>query len=311
MRAHGLHSLRSSLRPPGSRPARGDLLLLLVPVVWGLNFIIIKAALGQFSSPQSFNALRWILASGILGVAVAARRDSLRIAPRDWGRIIVVAILGNVLQQVTFINGIQLTTAGHSALMMGLSPLMVALVSAGRGIEEVGARTWTEIGLSLLGLVILVRPAAGQAASEMFVGDLLTLASAGCWAVYSLLTRRLTLVYSPTAITAVAMGVATIVLVAIGLPDLRAQSWASVRWTGWAGLVYSGGLTIAFGYLTWGLAIRRVGSTRTSILSNLTPVVALVAAWGLLGERLDLWQMLGAGMVVGGTALARGGGPAS
>jgi len=294
-----------------SHPALGNLLLLLVPVVWGLNFIIIKAALNQFSSPQSFNALRWILASGILGIAVAVRRDSLRIAPRDWGRIIAVAILGNVLQQVTFINGIRLTTAGHSALMMGLSPLVVALVSAARGLEDVRARTWAGIGLSLFGLVILVRPATDQGGSGMFVGDLLTLASAACWAVYSLLARRLTLAYSPTVVTAVAMGTATIVLVAIGLPDLRTQSWTSVRWTGWASLAYSGGLTIAFGYLAWGLAIRRVGSTRTSIVSNLTPVVALIAAWALLGERLDPWQMLGAGMVVGGTALARGGDAAS
>src|SRR5207245_8287371 len=156
--AHGFplpHHVMTNAQP---RPALGDGILLLVPVVWGLNFIVIKSALGQFSSPQSFNALRWLLASAVLAVAVAARRDSLRIAPGHWGRILMIAGLGNVLQQLTFINGIRLTTAGHSALMMGLSPVMVALVSAGLGLEEVGPRIWAGMGLSLAGLVVLVRP---------------------------------------------------------------------------------------------------------------------------------------------------------
>lgn len=291
---------------PGRRLTPADLLFFLfVPVVWGLNFIVIKDALAQFTSPQGFNALRWILATGVLLTLVAVRGDPLWIAPRDWGRLLLIAGVGNVLQQLTFINGIRLTTAGHSALIMGLSPVMVALGGATLGLERVGRRTWAGIVLSVLGVALLVRPRTVGLPDTAFTGDLLTLASAACWALYTLASRSLALRYPPAAVAAITVALATAVLVAIGVPALQAQTWSEVRWTGWGGLFYSGGLTIAFGYALWAMALRRIGTARTAILGNLTPVVAVVAAWILLGERLDVWQALGAILVLGGIALAR------
>ncbi len=53
----------------------------------------------------------------------------------------------------------------------------------------------------------------------------------------------------------------------------------------------------------WSVAIRRIGTARTAVLANLAPVVALIAAWALLGERLDAPQVLGAALVIGGVSL--------
>ncbi len=288
------------------RPHPADLLLFVfVPVVWGLNFIIIKRVLPAFPSPQSFNAVRWILATGVLLALVAVRRDPLRVAPADWGRLLLVAGVGNVLQQVTFVNGIRLTTAGHSALIMGLSPVMVALAGAALGLERVTRRTWAGIALSVAGLVLLVRPGGASAPPTALLGDLLTLASAACWALYTLASRPLAVRYPPAATTALTVTMATAVLIVLGLPDLRARSWRAVPPAAWGGVLYSGALTIAFGYAIWSTAIRRIGTARTAILANLNPVVALVAAWILLGERLDPWQTLGAALVILGVGTAR------
>ena len=81
-------------------------IVAFVPVVWGLNFIVIKGALPAFVSPAAFNAMRWVLASIVLLAITAARRESLRIAPGDRGRVLALAGVGIVLQQLTFINGI-------------------------------------------------------------------------------------------------------------------------------------------------------------------------------------------------------------
>ena len=145
-----------------------------LPVVWGLNYVVIKGALPSFSSPQTFNALRWTLGALILLGGALARRESLRIDPRDWGRLAVVAGIGIVLQQVTFINGLRLTTAGHSALINGLSPAMVAVAAAALGLERISRLTWTGVGLSLLGLALVSRPGAGTLPPTAAWGDLLT-----------------------------------------------------------------------------------------------------------------------------------------
>lgn len=290
---------------PGRSTPADFFIFMFVPVVWGVNFIVIKNALPGFASPQVFNALRWVLATAVLLGLVAVRRDPFWIAPRDWGSLALVAGVGNVLQQLTFINGIKLTTAGHSALIMGLSPVMVALTGAVFGLEPVDRRTWGGIILSVVGLALLVRPGAAGAPAGAFAGDLLTLASAACWALYTLASRPLAVRYPPASVTAITVTLATVVLLLVALPDLHAQRWPVVPRRAWGGLVYSGGLTIAFGYVIWSMAIRRIGTARTAILANLNPVVAVVAAWLLLGERLDPWQALGAALVIAGVSLAR------
>jgi len=276
-----------------------------VSAVYGVNFIVIKSALPAFASPLVFNALRWTLAACVSMGVVALRRDSLCIAPRDWGYVALNPGIGNGLQQVTFINGIRLTTAGHSALIMGLSPVMVALGAAGLGLEPVTRRMWTGILLSIGGLALLVRPGASNAPPTAFWGDLLTLASAACWAIYILVSRPLTVRYPPAAIAALGVALATIVLTLIAVPDMHRQSWGTLRWPAWAAVAYSGTLTIALGYVIWSVAIRRIGASRTAILANLSPVVALTAAWILLGERLDPMQGVGALLVIVGVGMTR------
>jgi len=280
-------------------------LVSFVPVVWGLNYIVIKGTLPSFASPAGFNAVRWVIGTTVLLALAIAHRESLWIERRDWGRLAVVVGIGVVGQQVTFITGLALTTAGHSALMLGCSPVMVALASAALRIERVSRRTWGGIALSLLGLTLLVRPGAENLPPTAAWGDLLTLASAACWAVYTLASGPLAVRYPSAGLTAVILAVSTVVLVAIGLPDVRAQNWGALGWAAWGGLLYSAVLTIALGYMVWAVAIRRLGTTRTAILTNLNPVVALVSAWFLLGEHLTAGQGLGAGCVLVGVALTR------
>ena len=69
------------------------------------------------------------------------------------------------------------------------------------------------------------------------------------------------------------LGLSTIVLVLIALPDLRAQSW-QLGWDAWLAVIYAGALTIALGYVLWTIAMRRIGATQTAVLTNLNPVVA-------------------------------------
>ena len=70
-------------------------------------------------------------------------------------------------------------------------------------------------------------------------------------------------------------------------------------------LIYSFSLAIAIAYTIWYIGVAKLGATRTSIYSNLIPVVAIFFAWVFLAERLTLWQMLGTGMVLVGVYLTR------
>jgi drug/metabolite transporter (DMT)-like permease len=129
--------------------------------------------------------------------------------------------------------------------------------------------------------------------------------SAACWAAYTLVSRPLAVRYPPAALTTVTIAISTVVLVALSLPELRAQPWRALGWTAWGAILYTSVLTIAVGYAVWSIALRRIGTTRTAVLTNVNPIVAVAAAWWLLGERLTPGQALGAACVLAGVALAR------
>ncbi len=278
---------------------------IYVPLVWGLNYIVIKAALPAFASPLAFNAVRWAFAASALLVLVAVRRDRLWVAPADRPRVLALALVGNALQQVLFVEGIRLTTAGQAALFMSLTPVIVAAASAVLGLERVARRTWTGIVLSVVGLAAILHPGGATVPAAAVRGDLLVLASAACWAYYTIACRPLTERYPSSVVATLPVLPAAAVLVLIGIPALRLQQWPAVGPAAWAGVVYSGGLLIALGYVAWSVAIRRIGASRTAVLTNLNPVVALIAAWLLLGERLDVLQAAGALLVIAGVALTR------
>lgn len=276
-----------------------------VPLVWGLNFIVIKAALPAFASPLAFNAVRWAFAAAVLLVVVAFRHERLSVARPDWPRVLALAFVGNALQQITFVEGIRLTTAGQAALFMSLTPVIVAAASALLKLERVAGVTWTGIVLSVAGAAAILHPGAGAKPAGAVRGDLLVLASAGCWAYYTIASRQLAQRYPPSVVAALPVLPAAAVLVLAGLPTLRFQFWPAVEPAAWAGIAYSGGLVIALGYVLWSIAVRRIGASRTAALINLNPVVALIAAWLLLGERLEAAQAAGAALVIAGVALTR------
>jgi drug/metabolite transporter (DMT)-like permease len=69
--------------------------------------------------------------------------------------------------------------------------------------------------------------------------------------------------------------------------------------------VYSAGLAIVVAYILWNTGVKRIGSARTAIYNNLTPVIATFGAAIFLGEPLTIFKIVGAGIIFLGLYLAR------
>jgi len=71
--------------------------------------------------------------------------------------------------------------------------------------------------------------------------------------------------------------------------------------------VAGGVFALVVAYLFWYNGVRVIGPTRTSMYSNLQPIVAVLVAWPMLGETPTPWQIVGAVCIMGGLVLTRGG----
>lgn len=305
-----IHSPAASLIPPRAFPAsesavRVELLLAFVILIWGVNFPIVKAALRQFA-PLAFNALRFILAASVLWLAAWRRGVDMRLTWQEVRQYSVLGLLGITFYQILFIEGIARTTAGNSALILNSSPVMIACGSYLLGRERLRGRTMAGALLAFAGLYFVITGKPQSLAARASVsGDLLTLAAASIWAAYTITVQSYIKARSALKVTAYSTAFGAIPLILWCTPALAAQDWRQIEITGWLGLLFSGLLSIATSQLIWNFCVGRIGSTRTSLYSNLVPLVALLAGVAFLGERVSTMQALGAAATLTGIALAR------
>jgi drug/metabolite transporter (DMT)-like permease len=91
----------------------------------------------------------------------------------------------------------------------------------------------------------------------------------------------------------------------LAVGPMRATDWDAISMASWALMAGSSLLALALAYMIWYTAVQRIGSARTSVYSNLTPIVAMIVAALWLGERPSRAQLFGAALILGGIAIAR------
>jgi drug/metabolite transporter (DMT)-like permease len=307
---------------PRLRFAPIDALLLLMTLIWGTNYSIVKHAFAEID-PQAFNAARMVLASlAFLAIIVVVRGraaggrlpDALAgvlhspapLTRHDWLGLAALGVFGHGFYQFLFIGGLALTSVATSSLMLAATPVVIALMSAAIGEDRVSRLHWAGAALSVAGIYGVVGHAAPGERTSL-AGELMMLGAVCCWALYTLGARRLMVRHSPLGVTGVSMAIGTTLYVPAVLPHVRAVSWTSLGAGTWLAIVYSGLFALGVAYTIWYAAVRQIGSARTSVYSNVVPLVAMATAVIFLHEPLTLLKVAGAGAVVAGVALTRAG----
>lgn len=288
--------------PATARTAEAGLLLMVA--IWAVNFSFIKVGLEEVP-PFGYNALRFPLAAVLLAVMLKAR-GRLRLPDRrDWGRIVALGIIGNVLYQIFFITGMDRSRAGNASVLLTGAPVYTALLSAMLGHERVRSLAWAGIAATVVGIAMVVGSGQGgfRFGTETLAGDLLLISASAVWAFYTVGARDLIARYGSLAITAWTLWVGAAGLLVLGMPELLAMERVSPL--GWASVAYAGLLGIGLAYLLWYRAVEVLGNTHTATFSNLTPVLAILVAWLWLAEVPNLWQVVGAAVIIAGVTVVR------
>ena len=156
-----------------------DLIMLLVTLIWGSNFSIVKYALRDFPE-VSFNAWRLILASAIFLVAIRIVRGraaaGLRppeppLTGREWRIVIFLGILG-------------------------CTPVVIAIMASIAGHDRLTPARWAGAALSFAGIYTLVGQRA-TVSSATFAGDAMIFGAMLCWSVYSVVAQPLLRTHAP------------------------------------------------------------------------------------------------------------------
>ncbi len=283
-----------------------DASLILVAIIWALNFSIVKITLEEID-PYSFNALRYVLAAALLVVAAKRKGFSLKVKKEHFWKLVGIGIVGNLLYQLLFIVGLDLTYSANAAVMLGSIPIWVALLSQLFTEEKLTTSKTIGIILAFVGVTLIILGGGNELsfASDSFKGDIITLLAAIAWGVYTILSKKYLKFYNSTQYSAFMSIVGVIALLLVGAPFLVSLDFSHISIGGYGGIVYSGLLSVGLAYLIWNNGINKIGAVRTAAYQNLVPVLGLIFGVLILDEALTILQYIGSIFVIIGIIQTR------
>ena len=238
--------------------------------------------------------LRFGISAAFMTIILLLRKEQF---PRGGilAQLVGMGALGYVGQSFSYLTAINYASAGLVALLLYLYPIFVAVLSTVFLNEKLTRIKVTALMLALFGTALTVGPAGGQ-----MPGILLAISAALIYSVYIIVgtnvMKHVSAVQSSTVIFASAGMV-------YGLLTLSNGAHFPASDSGW--LAMSGIILIStiIPVVTFLAGLERIGPTNAAMLSTLEPVVTvLLAAW-LFGERLMPIVMVGGGLILAAVIL--------
>jgi len=281
---------------------------LIVIVVWGLNFIAMKWGL-ETLSPLLLCALRFVAAS--LPFLLFVRPPG----NLSWGLLAAYGLVQGVGQFGLLFTGMKLgMPAGIASVVLQTQAFITMLMAAAMLGEK--PRRWQWLGLTIaIGGLVFIGAAHGDSATDMtLVGFVLTVGAAAMWAGSNLLTRLAARQgpYEPVPfiVWTSLFPIVPLLLLSIwvdGADSVQRQ----LRGMGLRELgvvAYLALLSTLLGYGLWTRLLQRYAASTVAPLSLLVPVVGLLSAMLILGERPNSMQWLGTLAVLAGMVINQFGG---
>jgi drug/metabolite transporter (DMT)-like permease len=286
-----------------ARSARDWVLLIALSAMWGSAFLFIKLGVASVP-PTTLVAARIVLGALILLVAMRWRGLSLPPLGLAWWPYVVLAVVGNGAPFFLISWGQQTVDSALAGILMAIMPLTTLLLAhffvAG---ERMTA--WRSGGfvVGFCGILVLMGPSAMAGLGGNLLAELAVLAGALCYAANSVFARRAIKTDFLVASTAV-MLVGSAIMLPLSLwidrPWTLTPSAGSVAAIVWLGIGPTALATILYFKL-----IASAGPTFMALVNYLSPVVALTAGVGLLGEQPGPSAYAGLGLILLGIAVSR------
>jgi drug/metabolite transporter (DMT)-like permease len=282
-----------------SRTSSGVVLVLVSAAAFGTMPILAKFAYAAGLTPLQVLTFRFLIAAAILfGAAIGSGRNPLRVGPNALPLFLVGVFLYAGMAG-TFFTALTVLPASLAELIAYLYPALVAVGSWLLFGERLGVRLVIALAVSFTGLAFLVGGAEVRGGWPLLLAFISPVLYAGYILASERLMRGVPAVASSALLHAGAGFTFTIALLLIGPRALPA------RVSTWGLILVIAVLPSVFGISLLLAGIVRTGATRAALLSTFEPVVTVVLAAALLGDRLSGLQLAGGGMVLAAVLLTQ------
>jgi drug/metabolite transporter (DMT)-like permease len=276
------------------------LLLTAMAICFGGTWVAGAVAVDS-APPFTIAAARFGIASILLYAWVRlANRRLAPIARSDWPLTAGLGLTAIAGYNWLFLTGLTLAPATDGAIIVpGLAPVFTVLLARAILRERLGGRAYAGFALAAIGLYLVVNPTGGTAETRL-LGDLLFVAGAVCWGIYSVIARIASRRFDAVSTTLYGTALGTVVLIVAAAFEGGAGRLLTAPPEALAGIAYLAlfGTVAAFVLLNMGVA--RIGASRASAFALLVPIIGVLSSVVLLGEQLGPLTIVGGAIVLAG-----------
>jgi drug/metabolite transporter (DMT)-like permease len=269
-------------------------------ILWASAFVAIRHLGGSFS-PGALSLGRLLVGTLALGAVLLPRgwRSPTR---AEWLRLAGIGLLWFGLYNVALNAGERRVDAGTAAMLIQLSPVLVAVLAA----VFLGERATLALGLGLLVAfagVVLIATSTSQDTARDWLGVALCLVSAAAYAVSLVLQKPLVARLPAIQVTWTACAVGTLACLPFAGQLVSETGSASVSDIGW--VVYLGVFPTAIAFTTYAFALAHMSAGNLSVTTYLVPPITVLMSWVVLSEAPPVMAYVGGALCLLGVAITR------
>ena len=262
--------------------------VLLANIIFGLGVPVTKLLLDQWVSPMAYMATRCLGAAAIFWL-ISLFLPCEKVAPRDLTVIILGGLLGIVVSQTLTAWALTFTTPVYFSLIATLTPVATMLCAALFIGEKISVRGIAGVALGVAGAMLMVFIGwQGGSGKNDILGIALTLLSMLTWAVYLIITRKVSARYTAVTQMKWVFLASAIAVLPFSLTDLQSATLysAATQWSGLGEMAFIVVFATVAGYFAIPFAMRYLKATTVSVYTNLQPIVASLVAISLSQDVL-------------------------
>jgi len=282
--------------------AQAVLCLVVAMALWGSSFVALKVAFAELPP-------LWVIfarmALGSLVFLFAWRwRGRMNYRAGDWKYLLGLAVCEPCLYFIFEAYALQNTSASQAGMITALLPLLVAVGAFIFLRERISRANLAGFLLAVVGALWLSLGSEADAhAPSPVLGNFLEFLAMLCAMGYILTLKFISERYSAFLLTAMQAFVGAVFFLPVAAWSAPLPTTISL--TALAAVVYLGAIITVGAYGLYNFAVSRMPASQASAFINLIPLFTLLIAAVWLGERLNVQQMLAAGVVFAGVALSQ------
>lgn len=274
---------------------KGTISILICMFIWGLSFINIKVAI-EFLGPMTLGFIRFAIASTLLFLIVKIGKYDHSIEKSDIKHMISTAIFGITLYFFFENNGIKYTNASIASLIIAGTPIFTLIGDRIVYKTKLNRVSILAVTINILGVIFIVGKNSRSILNGSGIGYLFMLGAVISWVAFSLLSKKLYTKYSSLVITFYQSIFGTIMF--FPFIFFEKNRFDIITKEAIIHILILAVFASAVAMILYTKSMEQLGPFVSSLYLNLIPLVTLLFAFLLLGEKLSFNEFIGGGLIL-------------